>query len=132
MVLSENGIDVPFTINIPLRRIADLLCTAFEGGVGYWCTIVGYDEPANSKKFLDEDRIYKYADYPLCGGAVHCEITETEGEQKRLDGTAIIEGLKIMAEKYPRHFSNFISENEDAETGDVFLQCCLLGEVEFG
>jgi hypothetical protein len=37
-----------------------------------------------------------------------------------------------MQEQYPRHFSNFISENYDAETGDVFLQCCLLGKVKFG
>lgn len=128
----KDGINVPTIVNIPILRIADLLCTAFEGGVGYWCTIVGYDTPENPVKILDEDHLYKYADYPLTGGAVHCEITETEGEQKRLDGVSIVEGLKIMAEKYPRHFSNFISENEDAETGDVFLQCCLLGEVVFG
>jgi hypothetical protein len=129
----KDGIGVPFTINIPIRRIADLLCTAFEGGVGYWCRIVGYEDPENPVKIIDEDRITKYTDYPLCGGAVYCEIDDTSPiEQKRLDGVSIVEGLKIMSEKYQRHFANFISENEDAETGDVFLQCCLLGEVVYG
>jgi len=37
-----------------------------------------------------------------------------------------------MAEKYPRHFANFAQEAEDAETGDVFIQCCVLGEIVYG
>lgn len=37
-----------------------------------------------------------------------------------------------MAEKWPRHFGNFISENEDAETGDVFIQLALLGDIVYG
>jgi len=37
-----------------------------------------------------------------------------------------------MAEKYPRHFHNFLEENDDAETGDVFIQCCLFGEIVYG
>jgi hypothetical protein len=49
-----------------------------------------------------------------------------------LDRVAILEGLRIMAEKEPRHFADFMTENDDADTGDVFLQCCLYGEVIYG
>ena len=49
-----------------------------------------------------------------------------------LDGDAVQRGLQTMAEKYPRHWGDFIRENEDAITGDVFIQCCLLGEVVYG
>jgi hypothetical protein len=32
----------------------------------------------------------------------------------------------------PRHFADVLNENDDAGTGDVFLQCCLFGEIIFG
>lgn len=28
---------VTVTQTIPARRVADLLCCAFEGGINYWC-----------------------------------------------------------------------------------------------
>lgn len=131
MELPENGIDIVTTVNISLSRIADLLCTAFEGGVGYWCQIVGYDTPKNPRSIWGEDKIVKYVDYPLCGGSVFVTTDDEQDKQLNLDGTAIMEGLKIMAEKYPRHFSDFLNENEDAVTGDVFVQCCLFGEIVY-
>ena len=41
-------------------------------------------------------------------------------------------GLEIMATKYPKHFADFIAENEDAGTGDIALQCMLFGEAKYG
>jgi hypothetical protein len=49
-----------------------------------------------------------------------------------LDLGTIRNGLQVMADKYPNHWHDFINDNEDATTGDVFLQCCLYGEVIFG
>lgn len=49
-----------------------------------------------------------------------------------LDRDSLKEGLSLMAEKYPKHFSYFMDENEDANTGDIFLQLCVFGEVVFG
>jgi hypothetical protein len=37
-------------------------------------------------------------------------------------------GLKVMAEKYPKHFRDIIEENDDANTADIFLQCVIFGE----
>jgi hypothetical protein len=37
-----------------------------------------------------------------------------------------------MAREYGRHFSDMIAENDDATTADVFLQCCLFGELVYG
>jgi hypothetical protein len=34
--------------------------------------------------------------------------------------------------QYRSHFGDMIGETGDATTGDVFLQCCLLGEVVYG
>jgi len=39
---------------------------------------------------------------------------------------------KVMHDDYPSHYGDAISENDDAGTGDVYLQCCLFGEVIYG
>lgn len=44
----------------------------------------------------------------------------------------IKKGLTIMAKKEPKHFADFMSENSDEVTADVFLQCCLFGQVIYG
>lgn len=49
-----------------------------------------------------------------------------------LDQKKLIKGAKIMAQKYPRHFKNWIEETDDSITADVFLQCCLFGEIVYG
>ena len=41
-------------------------------------------------------------------------------------------GLRAMATKFPFNFANFIGENDDAETADVFIQCCLFGGLRYG
>lgn len=53
-------------------------------------------------------------------------------ETYTLDYMAIQKGLEIMAEKYPSHWADFVGGNDDADTGDVFLQCALFGEVIYG
>ena len=37
-----------------------------------------------------------------------------------------------MHQKYPNHYENFISENDDAETSDVALQLALFKELVYG
>ena len=44
----------------------------------------------------------------------------------------ILRGLEVMADKYPNHFGDAIAGNDDATTGDVFLQCCVFGDVLYG
>ncbi len=61
-------------------------------------------------------------------------VGDSEGDMPDtlLDLGTIRLGLQTMADKYPNHWHDFINDNEDATTGDVFLQCCLYGEVIFG
>lgn len=37
-----------------------------------------------------------------------------------------------MALLYPRHWTNFVTENHDAETADVFLQLVVLKDIVYG
>lgn len=143
---------VSVTHDIDIERIRGLLCCGFEGGVGYWCQIIDYTFPDGVKyddfreggKRQDPENYWHPCQLvPTTNGcAVICNIDAGEGlseeEEKqneeglRLDLEAIGRGLKIMANKYPHHFADFIQENDDATTGDVFIQCCLLGEIVYG
>jgi len=41
-------------------------------------------------------------------------------------------GVAVMAAKYPHHMKNLLEDNSDAETGDVLVQCSLLGDIVYG
>ena len=111
------------------QRIEDLLVGAFEGGSGYWATIEAYVNPENKKVE------YPYCQLPLIED---CGVIVSDGEGGEIEKGALLnretleKGIEIMSKKYDRHFKNFIEENDDAITADVFLQCCLLGEIVYG
>ena len=138
-------------IEISPKKIASLLCTGFEGGYTSFRIMDTHAPERKPAPILDMEtdafgveqlrkggRIWPAYDYPVQKGATFVRDTYAEGEDDEnyktlvLDGAAILRGLKIMAEKYPKHFADFMTGNDDAITGDVFLQCCLLGEIVYG
>lgn len=127
--------------NIKITRLADLLCSAFEGGIGYWARIEKYIEPSKPidlSVFKDDSilgqNVYKYIHYPLSpdGAVIIKDIESDNGKKYKLDMKAIKKGLDVFAQKCPRHFGDWLAENDDATTGDVFVQCCLFGEAIYG
>ena len=114
------------------QRIKDLLCCAFEGGSNYWYYIKAFNYPkGETDKSLNIE--FAHLDLPFKGGSL--TITDLEDEDHKeytLDLTAIKRGIQIMSDKHPQDYGDWIKENDDATTGDVFLQCCLFGEVIFG
>ena len=136
----------PVTVNVPVGVIANTLASAFEGGANYWIEEIDPKAPPAAKlvRHMPDlgDGLYPHIDYPLSeGGKVLVECSEDHPNPARKDGrwvldrAAIAKGLAVMAAKYPGHFGNMVDEehgNADAETGDVFVQCCLFGELVFG
>jgi hypothetical protein len=116
---------------IPDQRIEDLLCNAFEGGSNYWYIIKKFNyPPGQDKKSLGIE--FAHIQLPLRGGSLTVGDIEGDEPDKILDRAAIVKGLELMAEKYPKHYSDFLTENDDAITGDVFLQLAVYGDVIFG
>lgn len=127
------------TIAFPLARISDLLSCAFEGGSNYWYSIEKFVGVSNDLTFRsDEKAVYRHLDYPLNEGHAlmvsDAKAVDSDADKRveQLDLAACRRGLEVMAAKYPQHYSNFLADNEDAETGDVFLQCALFGEIVYG
>jgi len=57
---------------------------------------------------------------------------ENDDEEHILDRAALHRGVKAMSEKFPEHWADFINENDDAITGDIFVQCCVFGDTVYG
>jgi len=108
------------------ERVKDLLCCAFEGGSNYWYFIQSYNHPNGVLPKME----FWYLDLPLLEGG-SLTITAEGQPPKKLDLESIQRGLKLLPEKCPRQWADFIAEDEDAITGDCFLQLCLYGEVLF-
>jgi hypothetical protein len=116
---------------LTVAQKSNLLCSAFEGGSN-WYFIEKMTPPKTPRSATGEGVIYKHIDYPLTGGSLVIKAQELDDKDYILDAAAIKKGSAVMAEKYPRHYADALTENDDACTGDVFLQCCLFGELVFG
>ncbi len=116
-----------------IESIQDLLCSALEsGGSSYWSNIDSFIYPSGETK--DSLGIkYEHLELPFKGGTiVFTDLEDPKREKMRLTLESISYGLQIMANKFPKHFADFISEDYDMVTGDVFLQCCLFKAVIYG
>jgi hypothetical protein len=123
-------IEIPFTIS--REMVESIIVGALEGGSNYWY-LLGEGIPAKDEEqtplsmrvvnALMEDPEFKL------------EILDLENEDEVL-GYLTLEGLKnafrLVAGQHAWHFTNLVSEHDDAETHDVFFQCAVMGEIVFG
>lgn len=118
--------DVKVTFPFTESKVFCLLTSAFEGGSNYWIQDVDVEGvPAEAWRFIQ--------DVPLIeDGVLWVSVSEEDGKRYRLDWEAIVRGLIAMSKLEPRHFFDAANDDGDAITGDVFLQCCLFGEVVYG
>lgn len=123
------------TIEVSDERIYNLLCSANYGAIDYWVdrmTVVPGTEP--NPEGVDGPQGETEA-APLTGGRWEIKSEGKRAGRKRtdtLDRAACERGLAVMAAKYPQHFCDLLTENDDATTADVFVQCALFGEIVYG
>lgn len=107
-------------IDIPDSRVIDLFISACGGGSNYWCkSIVPNQTGKQSSQFymLREG-------FVIHDGETNQTISVTPG--------MIRKALNLFLIETPIAFAEWISENDDAETADVFLQLCTFGKVIYG
>lgn len=123
------------------ENLVNLLSVATYGN--YWPDIRAYKSDAESGLFDDceccED---KWAKALMHGKGVVVydwyELDDAETDEERASARHEItlvdvrRGLELMRDKYPRHYADLVEENDDAITGDVFLQLAVFGELIYG
>lgn len=121
------------------QDLCDLVVTAFEGGVNYWCW--GADQVEGEK--APDDSLVWYGQKEVYTPALKFKIRYDDPEKDAYNeggasGEKIVtyddlkKGLECMARDWPYHFNNFVTDNYDAITGDVFLQCVLFEDIIYG
>lgn len=116
-----------FNIKQPVtdERVWDLLVTATEGGSNYWYVITKHNRKEVGAEYIHEAPLKE-------GGYMVVKDQYGDFPAKKITRKELELGLDIFAKKHPRHFANWVNENDDAETGDVFLQCVCFGDVVYG
>jgi hypothetical protein len=121
------------TFRITRMQVANLLCVGLASSskrTSY--SVVEMAEPPELAFRVHKSLILRYLDYPLnAGGSLGIALSRPDPAIRRLDLSSLARGLEEMATKYPRHFADFVNENTDEITADVYLQCCLFGEVVY-
>lgn len=131
--LSQQRIDRYFNDN--KQRIADLLCTAFEGGSNYW-----YFIHQNNRKELNLDYLHEVPLHPdgflMIGEKdnwdFESEVFVNKKRVLRLDLAALQHGFERFRKDYPQHFEDWVQDNGDAGTADIFLQVVVFGTDIYG
>lgn len=115
--------EVRTTRKVNNRLVFNMLISAFEGGINYWCadleTADGFDHITASKAFamqvLDKIRLYDQESEKW--------VELTQEKMRR--------GLRLMARNSPKHFDNMF-DDPDAVTADVLVQYAVFGKVVYG
>jgi hypothetical protein len=111
-------------IEIPASRVGDLVCCALEGGSTYWC------EDFNPKEYPEG---CEWGHEAVAHGVPFDIWLEDEPRMRIKNSPARIAAtLQLMAEKFPYAWQDFINENEDSSTGDLFFQLLCFGEEVYG
>jgi hypothetical protein len=148
--IADKTIEVP--VPIPYNRLLDLMTSALEGGSNYWIHFVHAANGEDWEK-LPLGKFEYVQEVPFLGGTLYIQPNEDPGKTKiqpvlltthddrevqawRLNLEDILTGIVTMSKlkkgEGGHHWPNFLNERDDAETGDVFLQCCVFGEIIFG
>ena len=127
------------------EHLTDLLSVATYGNE--WPVVKAYKSDAEKGLFEDcECREDKWAKALMHGKGVVVydlydeDAEDFDGDIKNFPASAkhpitiadVQKGLELMRDQYPRHYADLVEENDDAITGDVWLQLAVFGELIYG
>lgn len=113
-------INIKVPITFTAEQIGDLLCTAFAGGSNYWIEEV-IPHKVDECTYIHE--------IPLNRGILY--IKTVDNDTVTLTPESLEKGLQVLADNYAWFIAHIINDNADAETADVFLQCCVFGDLVY-
>lgn len=140
-------------VRITKEDVLDIICSAVNGGIGYWGVISANDEDySEAKKHLVEqganlkDICYEEVFAQILFDGKSLEITDIEKDETYLLSLEkLFIGLrKAIEESYYSHYNWYVPEGDgfgewqlnccqiDSEVADIIIQLSLFGEVLFG
>lgn len=120
---AEPMVEVTVKVSLPRQFVDDVVCTAFEGGINYWCS---RQVPSEARP---EGAEYG-SDYISRGGSNTIYVSDDNGGEE--DETHVLT-LQNFAEGFVKWAINTANDNIlDAEDADQVIQYALFGEAVYG
>jgi hypothetical protein len=118
------------------ENINDLICTALEGGINYWCSSAEIVKDKPTKTFVgvsaeDQTNVHYASDVIGYGGKLTLTDAEDPDETWELDLPKMLKGIKRYCEDRNESLSDLM-DNHDAETADCIVQYALFDEIVYG
>ena len=121
-------LNIEFTLPISDEDIDDIVCTALEGGITYWCRearVVG-------------DYLGEYASEQISRGGELILVDSESDDEYTLTKQKLLNGIRLAIsnhyyEDYKWWNSNGIETyNVDADVADVIIQLALFEDIIYG
>lgn len=84
--------------------------------------------PNKAENTCIEDKLWAYLEN---GHRIECHDHYSD-ERFTLTWAMIKKGTRIFVQDFSNHYQDFVSDNSDACTADVWLQCVCLDDVVYG
>ena len=120
--------------------VKDILCTALEGGIGYWACLLN-DDPDwvaardKLKAATGEKPCYDEVAYEVLstGHSIFFEDAEDDEEKYELTWVGLMEGLRLFEEMRGKSLYYLIEDGDfDADDADAIIQLAIFKEIIFG
>jgi hypothetical protein len=116
--------------------ITDLIVTALEGGINYWCGKAEIVINAIPKTFAgvsaeDQSKVKYASDVIALGGKLKLTDVEDEDESWELDLPKMLKGISMHCDANNIAPSDLM-DNYDAGDADCIVQYALFNEIVFG
>lgn len=124
--MDSHKIDIHIVKDVSSEFINDIISTAFEGGINYWCDeAVASDE--KSKKICEDNNIF-LSDIITQGGIIDL-FYEDKSQKVTLTLEKILNGIKIAIENNSCEIDIF--DDYDADDADCIVQYAVFGELVY-
>ena len=143
MEITKKEMTIILKHTIDYDAFENLIVTAWEGGINYWADI-SYESLhemnlyAEKNGFSGEPFSVRFAKFIWDGNSATIVDVEQDfyhdGQEEiigKIDLCSIKKGWEIFS-KERHHFYDFLTDNIDATTADIWFQCCSLGEAVYG
>jgi hypothetical protein len=117
------------------EEIADLIVSALEGGINYWCRKAVMKENAITHDYFgvvpeDQDKINYASDLISYGGTLI--LFDAESNDKwELDAEKLLKGIEMHCTNSKRSPKDLM-DDYDANDADAIVQYAVFGELVFG
>lgn len=124
---------ITFTMNLPVELIHNAIIGALEGGSNYWLRdaslVSGFRKPEDKLVWWGHREVFEQR-FEVVIRFDDPEDSEGTGAGSRtLTNEDLTRAASLMASKSPSHFADLLSESDDAETHDVFMQYLVLDDI---